>query len=124
DPGLMRQMSPDVFDTHVYPILPWALKQVEVTYGELVPARDGRCAWSFPFQLAAAFQDVVGEVLFEVVIEDAAGVKEVTCDFPGATVEHEGARARVRFEQGLVDPALGSFAVSWRQGLAPLQAAT
>ncbi|MBX3470260.1 MAG: VWA domain-containing protein [Planctomycetes bacterium] len=123
DPGLMRQMSPDVFDTHVYPILPWALKQVEVTYGELVAARDGRCAWSFPFHLAAAFGEPVGEVVFDVTIEDAAGVQDVACPWPGARVEQEGGRARVRFEAGLVAGDVGPFELTWRQGLAPLQAA-
>lgn len=115
DPGLLRQLAPDRFDMHVYPLLPWALKQVEVTYGEVVPAKDGRCRWSFPFELAAAFGEPVGEVLFEVTVEDSAGASELACDWPGAAVDGK----TVRFQGDRVE-ARRPFEVTWRQGLAPL----
>lgn len=118
DPGLLRQLAPDRFDMHVYPLLPWALKQVEVTYGEVVPAKDGRCRWSFPFELASAFGEPVGEVLFEVTVEDSAGAAELACnlaDWPGAVVEG----STVRFRGDRVE-ARRPFEVTWRQALAPL----
>src|SRR5438128_1860512 len=47
DPGILRQTAPDRFDTHVYPILPFSLKQIEVLYAEACTARDGRATFRF-----------------------------------------------------------------------------
>ncbi len=126
DPGILREIGDGAFDTHVYPILPFALREIEVRYAGLVDARGGECVWRFPMGAASIFENPVGEVLFEVTIADSAGVGAVSASAPGADVRRadDGSmrivhRARsVRFAPG------DAFEIRWRTGLAPREVAT
>lgn len=122
DPGILRQMAPDRFETHVYPLLPWALKQVEFSYSEALPRAEGWCVWRFPLEAAQAFKTPIGEVLFEVDLGDSAGVGEVETSWPGAEVTRREGRVRVRVHARDHAPAR-PFELRWRSGLAPLSPA-
>ncbi len=123
DPGILRQLAPGDFETHIYPILPYALKQLELLYAEAVPGDDGWCRWSFPLGPTAAFANPVGELRFEVVLADTAGLGEVQCAWPGATIEHDGESVRVTVVQRAARPP-GPFELRWRPRLELLTAAT
>ncbi|MBI4575073.1 MAG: VWA domain-containing protein [Planctomycetes bacterium] len=123
DPGILRQLRPERFETHIYPILPWSLKQMEVAYAESVAGADGWSVWGFPMEAAQVFVNPVGELQAEVLIEDAAGVGEVRCGWPGADLRREApGRVRVHVAGQRVRPA-GPLEVRWRSCLAPLEAA-
>lgn len=122
DPGILRQLAPGSFETHVYPILPWALKQVELLYGESVPAEDGWCRWSFPLEEAGrALENPVGELELTVELGDSAGLGEVECSWPEATVTRAGDRVQVRLQARDLRPER-PFELRWRTGLRALEA--
>jgi len=122
DPGILRQMAPDRFETHVYPIMPWALKQVEFLYSEAVVREGGWCVWRFPLQAARAFKNPIGEVVFEVDLGDSMGIGAVESSWPDAKITRAGGRVRVQIQATAVR-AEGPLEVRWRTGLAPLSAA-
>src|SRR5690606_16497109 len=117
DPGILRQMAPGAFETHIYPILPYSLKQLELLYAEAVEAEGGWCRWSFPLEAAEVFANPSGELAIEVSLADGAGVGEVLCSWPDAVVTREGDVVRVTLAARGARPE-APFELRWRTGLA------